>query len=157
MSSEEKLKRAQAAMERTELAAESLSEVAQLKAQLAAETKRAENWRNMYREVYCRLWWSSEDEFENEAMGDGIDHSGVLVECDRMNKALSDVTDLQKLLAAAEARAKGLNDELQRYRKARAESIGLFNPANTYQVHECEAWSKVLALLPAGEEPTHAE
>lgn len=73
-----------------------------------------------------------------------------------LKNALALDAEWMERLAAAEARATRLVEELQRYRKVRAENFGPFNPSRTGKMRECEAWSKVLALLTAGEEAKDA-
>lgn len=107
------------------------SKICTLTAQLAAETKRA------------------------DGLGDRLDN--VCGQLETLRRAEIRTSDLRERLAAAEARAKGLVEELQRYRKVRGENFGPFNPSKTSKMRECEAWSKVLALLSAGEEAKDGE
>ena len=84
----------------------------ELRAQLAALTQRAEqaererdNWRSLYKELHCRLWCATPEEFEGEARTEGINHEDTLMECGRMISAQANLT-------AAEAEVKRLRDVL---------------------------------------------
>lgn len=53
-----------------------------------AEIKRlkaeAENWRRMYRELYCEIWCATEYEFDEEATTDGLAHTDTMKEIGKM-------------------------------------------------------------------------
>jgi hypothetical protein len=57
-------------------------------ASLAAEVERrqleAENWRRLYRELYCEIWCATEEEFDEVSFGEGLAHTDTLKELVKM-------------------------------------------------------------------------
>lgn len=51
---------------------------------LDADGRDNANWRLLYRELYCRIWYATEEEFEEAAIGEGLKHSDTLNELVRM-------------------------------------------------------------------------
>ena len=54
---------------------------------IAALTEASDNWRKMYRELYCEIWCAAEEEFDETAMTDGLAHGDTLKELVKMIRA----------------------------------------------------------------------
>jgi hypothetical protein len=74
------------------------------------ETQAAENWRRMYRDLYCAVWFATEEEFDETAVTDGINHAETVAEAhrdwqQRDYKAADIIASLTARLSAAERKA----------------------------------------------------
>ncbi len=135
-----------------------LASVAALTARLEEAEKSKENWRRMYREVYCNIWCAGEEEFDAAEAEEGIDHGGTLCECASMNRAVGDIRDVRARLAAAESASEG-KDKAIGFLKQRAiegECSRAKRWGADYKAAVEEQLNAKLALLAASEakEPT---
>lgn len=128
---------------------------AQCDNQLAALTQRAEqaererdNWRSLYKELHCRLWCATPQEFEDEARTEGINHEDTLMECGRMISA-------QGKLTAAEAEVKQLREGIERAKnevhaiRRIGISAGYMGFSGDWIASQCDSILKALLAQPS--------